>query len=166
MTLLIFILTLVVAMCGEWIAAYYGWLMPLMAICAFYFTMRWGFWRCLLPLVATTAVLDATWGHSCPSRTLGVLMVMAVSAAWKRYGDLYSWPSLLGAALGIGVISAVASLLSSTVEPTWLEWRLLWQAASAIVLTPVMVVSLNHLLVRRLRWLAGALPEDGVDDWT
>lgn len=161
------IFAIVVALCviAEVVAANYGVALPLLCVCAFYFTMRYGAMRVFTGLFLAAALLDGVWMHRFPSQFLGVLAVILLSGSWRKYGDLGSGLSLGMSGICIGVISWLSHLLGMLASSGHaLTWRAVLrplpsQLFAAVLLTPTMAFLLNYLLRRRVAWLS-----DQVDD--
>ena len=144
----------------EVVAANYGVFLPLLCVCAFCFTMRFGALRVVAGLMLASAVLDGVWMHRFPSQFIGVLTVVVISGTWRRYGDLGSWLSLMVSGVCIGVISWGSHLLGKLASAghamTWKSvlYALPSQVAAAVILTPLTAFMLNSLLRRRIAWLS------------
>ena len=156
----VYAIVLSLAVMTEVVAANYGISLPLLGVCAFYFTMRYGAKRVFSGLFLASAVLDWVWMHRFPSRFAAVLVILLLSGTWRKYGDLGSWLSLLVSGFCIGILSWMSLLLgmlaSSGHAMTWMAAvrPLPGQMLAALLLTPLIAFLLNFLLRRRVAWLS------------
>ena len=142
-----------------------GIVLPLMAIVTFYFCMKSTAAKTLPWTVLMAALVDAAWMHRCPGTLLSVLLVTALTALWRKFGDLGSWTSLASAAVWIAVASWLGELLAVLVGNLHhvglggflggFVKQLLW----AEIFTPVLVFSGERLLGKRL-WVDDRETED------
>lgn len=150
----------------EVVAANYGVFLPLLCVCAFCFTMRYGILRVFAGLVLASAVLDGVWMHRFPSQFIAVLTVTLISGTWRRYGDLGAWLSLVMSGFCIGVISWGSHLLGKLSSAGHaMTWKSVFQSlpsqvVAAVLLTPLVALMLNSLLRRRVAWLSKQAEDD------
>ncbi len=163
----IYAITLLLSTIAEVVAANSGQVVPLLGICAFYFTMRYGAQRSLPGVVLVAAMVDACWMHRFPSQILLVLVVAGLSSAWKPYGDLNSGLSLCLSGCCIGIISWLLRLFGALISSShWPSWSavllpLVTQLFLAMLLTLVLSLALNRMLRKSITWFSA---DDEGDD--
>ena len=156
----VFTISLILSIVFEVVVGNYGGLVPCLAICAFYFTMRYGAMRTLAGVVVAAAFLDACWMHRFPSQVLMILTVTGLSNAWKPYGDVNSGLSLLLSGGCIGIVSwlffLLGLLIAGNLEKSFylIMQILVYQVVICIFLTPAVAFALNRLLRRSVTWLS------------
>lgn len=156
----VFAISLILSVVAEVVAGNYGWLVPCLPICAYYFTMRYGVQRTLLGAVLAGAMVDGCWMHHFPSQVLTILVVLGCSSVWKPYGDVNSGLSLALSGLCIGVVSWLIHLLGMMTagglgnDCFYLIQMLVYQVVISILIVPVFAFVLNRMLQRSVTWLS------------
>ncbi|MBP5300053.1 MAG: hypothetical protein J6Y80_01485 [Victivallales bacterium] len=163
----VYTISLILSILIEVLAGNHGWSLPCVAICAFYFTMRYRAEKALVGALFAAALTDAIWMHHFPGQVLVVLLVVGFSSIWRGYGDLGGWLSLGLSGFAIGVFSWLGLLLSmAAFAGHALTWRsvlrpLVPMLLKGVVLLPIISLILNMLLKNRLPWLVDSPEEEG-----
>ena len=147
------------------IAGNAGFALPLMPICAFYFSMKITPAKAFPVIVVAAGLLDAVWMHRFPGELCAVLIVMSLTGWWRSWGDLLSGMSLLASALFVGAaawIGRITPLLFSTDGVAGHGFVIfLVQIFWTLLLLPLSVWLLEHIFVRRINGsLREAVEED------
>lgn len=127
--------------------------LPLMQVCAFYFCVKTTLWKATPLILLFAALLDALWLHPLPAQLLSIGVVILFSVWWRRFGDLYAWTALCGAALVCGFCAWLAQVTVSSGTSASIARggiSLLGQLFAAVVLTSGVVFVMERILVRRV----------------
>ena len=151
---LLFIFVAMLAAILAVIAGNAGVSLPLMPICAFYFSMKITPAKAFPVLLVAAGLLDAVWMHKVPGELVAVLLVMSISAWWRSWGDLHSGMSLLAASVFVGVSACIGRLVPLVFSadgtaghaPAIFIAQLLW---TLLLLTPSVWI-LERIFVRRI----------------
>lgn len=117
------------AVVAELVLGGYGLIVPVFAVCSFYFLVLLD-WRVSLPLLLVLgSVLDLAFGRRFPCQVVVVSLLVPLALGWRRHGDCIHRLAQVIPGIVVGSVSGSVALVLVRLPGSGLTWDFAWRNA-------------------------------------